>query len=37
MEKIEIHGTVAKGFESVKEAYESNFYRNHIYKKLASS
>jgi len=37
MGKIEIRGTVATGFESVKKAYESNFYRNYIYKKLDSS
>ncbi len=37
MEKIEIHGTIAEGFESVKEAYESNFYRDDIYKELGSS
>ncbi|KAA1245622.1 serine hydrolase domain-containing protein [Aquimarina sp. RZ0] len=37
MEKIKISGTVAKGFESVIEAYESNFYRDDIYKELGSS
>ncbi|WP_010523105.1 hypothetical protein [Aquimarina agarivorans] len=37
MEKIEIKGTVKKGFEGVAEAYESNFYRDDIYKELGSS
>ncbi len=37
MNKIKIHGTTAKGFEEVKEAYESNFYRDDIYKELGSS
>lgn len=37
MKKIEIKGTVAKGFERVIEAYESNFYRDDIYKELGSS
>jgi len=37
MGKTQIHGTVAKGFENVKKAYESNFYRDDIYKELGSS
>ncbi len=37
MEKIEIKGTVKKGFENVLEAYESNFYRDDIYKELGSA
>ena len=37
MNKIEIKGTVASGFEKVREAYESNFYRGDIYEELGSS
>ncbi|WP_375560017.1 serine hydrolase domain-containing protein [Bernardetia sp. OM2101] len=37
MNKIKISGHVVKGFEKVKEAYESNFYRGDIYEELGSS
>lgn len=37
MASIEIKGTVATGFEDVKEAYKSNFSRGDIYEELGSS